>query len=176
MESFSWLTKIITKFAFRWSFLLQEESNNRGRTDSALDWKTACRGKKGTLPKVFRRYSQRGWELDMEEKGEKWKMIFRFLGMWCFSYLHYGIANHLTFSGWTNDCFSFLMILSVDSAWSVGLLLILFVLLTSLQLAGVSPSRVASRTCPGPWCKRLGNWLSWNGGRAGPLSSFHGDS
>ena len=24
-----------------------------------------------SLPEIFRRYSQRGWELDMEEKGEK---------------------------------------------------------------------------------------------------------
>ena len=28
-------------------------------------------GKKSTTQKIFRRYNQRGWELDVEEEGEK---------------------------------------------------------------------------------------------------------
>jgi len=57
MESFRWLTKIITKFAFRWSFLLQEGSNNRGRNDSGLDWKMACR----KIKALFQKYWRRQW-------------------------------------------------------------------------------------------------------------------
>lgn len=28
-------------------------------------------GKKGTIQEIFRRYNQRGWELDAEKEGEK---------------------------------------------------------------------------------------------------------
>lgn len=73
----------------------------------------------------------------------------------------------------------FLIILSVDGAQlsssSTAVACALSRVL-SQRAAGARTSKVASITCLGPRSRRLGNWLSWNVRRVGPLPSFHVDS